>query len=247
MFTFKTPIKSFPTNYNYKITKLNLLGKGFVNEGVFKYQIEYFNKNNKLKHTQIMAGKTLSYSINLYKDLISFLKKHKLIDYTIRKFNLEKTQINTINFSKPELKNILFLTDFSLQNHNIEPINIFDDVNTLNPIIYTQLTLVQQNFIFTQILDSWLEITNYDLRIEDFDLWLVIFNNSEIFVQLVDLDCLYHKNHNEEHLDFTQNNLKCFLSNSPKKTKQLLYNLLSSPKYKLICKKYNFNNLEDIL
>lgn len=238
MFNLKKQIKQFSPKYSYKITRLNRLGKGFLNqEGVYKFQIEYYNKKGELKLTRFIAGKQTA-DIQSYKQNIQILINLNLIKYTIRTFDTTTTKIELENFQKEELENIIFLTDFSLQNHEVEPIN---DFTNLNRNLEKFLSKSQLQQVLIQIFDNLLELTKHKIYTEVLDLWLIIFDKNELFVELTDFDSLLFNPSPEKMSKITP--FTFYLKKSITSTKIMFHETLKNPKYDLIRKEYNLDEI----
>lgn len=196
-----TSIKEFSNKYSYKITKLNSLGSGALHGSVNSYKIEYL-ENKTLKKTIFLAGKELlpfekleddvKHYAKQFEDYINDfnnLKKCKLINYSARFFsNFEN--VNCTNFDKRELRFIIFLTDFNLNNYQVMPIN---KEQLLNKDIYL-FSKKNRKLIYKFILDDLLVLERNNFSVRFLDLWFIIYNKNEIFLEVVDLDFLNQTN-----------------------------------------------------
>ncbi|MEC8339653.1 MAG: hypothetical protein VXZ40_03435 [Nanoarchaeota archaeon] len=233
-FFHKGTIKEFSKKYIYSIERLHSLGKGHYSE-VYSYKIIYY-KNNSIWATIYLAGKEITSNFEEYESKFSYLKKQKLLQYTVRKFNLDATTVDCINFDKEILNRVIFMSDFTLQNYSVMPINTFTKPNI---DLFHNLSRNQIVLLFEQLFDSWLQLTKESLLINEFDPWLVLYNEREVHVVLVDLDFIVSHLSNKT-LKYSYHEFKDFISYLSKPIKDIAISILSKEKYREIIYEYEF-------
>ncbi len=188
-----------------------------------------------------MAGKNITTNFEEYESKFNYLKKQKLLNYTVRKFNLDSTSVICNNFEQEELEKIIFMSDFTLQNYSVKPINLFvkPNIELFNELSRTQITL-----LFEQLFDNWLKLTRENLLINEFDLWLVLYNDKEILVELVDLDFVVSQL-SDRNLKYSYNEFNDFLSYLPEFIRNEAISILSREKYEEIIFEYEFPDFRE--
>jgi hypothetical protein len=197
--------KNFIFNYNkfyFKVERLELLSEDDnLNVGVYKYKISYFSKkNNKFKKYIFMVGKTVKLKekympnpnqqdidrIERYFETMKILKKRKIVSYSVRRFK-DLENVECVNFDKIELDDIFFLKDLSLIG-DVLPINKKDKFNSK---IYEKYGEAVWMAIFEKMIINIVYLTKKNIYVGSLDVWLVIFNNKSIKLEIVDLDHFY--------------------------------------------------------
>lgn len=187
-------IKEFLPKYSYRITREDELGKGHVNGYVYLYKIEYFLNNNIIQ-TLYLAGKKISKSVFEEEEFkYKKLKRIGIISYTLRKFNLQNS-IECTNFNRDNLSEMVFLSDLTLNNLNVSPINIRDK---LNLTVINTLNLDKKEMLFRKVLNDMVILLKNNMFIRQFDIWFLIYNYDEFRVEIVDMDFLIEIGSNQD-------------------------------------------------
>lgn len=233
MFWEKTSkIKTFSPKYTYEITKLESLGKGFINEGVYRFKIDYYltsrkcfiKKSKENRGTIYLAGKIFVNNLKFNDSVNAFiqLRKKKIINYSVRQFDLKKTDIKINNCSLSEIEKCIFLTDFTLGEFIVEPINIIGLPNHY----LDKLNLTQKTNIFREIFDSLLILYENSIYVKIVDIWMIIKKDNNIRIEVVDLDNLT----NVKESDFPDS-FELFFNSLDQNFISELKNILANDKY----------------
>lgn len=240
-YLFTNKVKEFPKEYFYRITREKELGRGFVNGYVFLYKIEYF-KNDSLKTVAYLAGKQIS-NPDFYNEERKYvlLKKLRIVKFTVRKFSTFNN-VECTNFDSSSLKKMIFLSDLTLKGYNVEPINIRDKLNLK---IISKLSRQQKLYLFNKILLDLVLLLENNFFIRQFDLWFLIYNDKEIYLEIVDLDFLIQIGSNQDEF-ITKKALKTMflqMINTNKEIEEIIREILSANgRFKKIIEFYGLEN-----
>ncbi|MCH8520131.1 MAG: hypothetical protein LAT82_05240 [Nanoarchaeota archaeon] len=222
-------IKEFPSKYSYRITREDELGKGHVNGYVYLYKIEYF-LNNNIVQTLYLAGKIISKSVFKEEEIkYKKLKKVGIISYVLRKFS-STNSIECTNFNNNYLNKMVFLSDLTLNNLNVSPINIRDK---LNLTLINTLSFDKKEIMLTKALNDMVILLKNNLFIRQFDIWFLIYNSNEFRLEIVDMDFLIEIGSNQDKYINKKNLRNMFLNilHTNKEIELIFKNILNSSNY----------------
>jgi len=215
-------------SYNYKIQRLELLSNNNnLNLGTYRYKISYISKESgKLLRDVFMVGKFIKLKRNPYKiddsmmrvsnyyHRMKALRKIKKINYSFRMFENNLEFVECVNFNKEDLFRTIFLKDLNLNSDEVIPIN---HKNLFNKEILRKKGGRVWLYIFEKVMEDVVILFENNFFIDYLDLWMVIFKESEVDLEIVDLDCLTKRKeiHFENYFVFCQvlaNALKKFIN-----------------------------------
>ena len=241
-FADKHPIEEFSHELSYKVYREQLLGEGAQSK-VYRFRIECYEEN-KSPVILYLAGKELSEGeFYQHEGRYSYLKHHRLITYHLLKFNLEQTKIDyyvkDLQEEEQYLEYIIFLTDFSLNEWEVEPINIEFGVNLK---CFEKFNINEKKDLFTKIFDDILDLARMKLWAQH-DLWMIIYKKTnagyDVRAEITDVELIDDRKSVRQRPE----NVLSFFQEFIEEDKVIMREILQNKKYKKISELYHFDQL----